>query len=113
MNLSQKSIDEMVSPFYESWQELSQDIQNCFEREPTTCRQLISKGCELYVELKHTLVILFGESSPSPLNEQERLSFVQNSKSDHAAYRQLEQLFRELKKKIARQKIGYPVEHQE
>ena len=112
MNLSQKSIDEAVLPFYDAWQGLSKDIQHCFEQEPTRCRQYISTGYELYAELKQTLVRLFGESSPSPLNEEERLSFVRHSKSAHAAFRQLEQLFRELKKKIARQKIGYPVDCQ-
>lgn len=110
MSLSQKSINDAVSPYYDSWQELSRDIDDCFKQQPARCRELISNGYTLYAELKQTLIRLFGESSPAPLNEEERLSFVYQSKSAHAAFRQLEQLFRELKKKIARQKIGYPVD---
>ncbi|MFC4712313.1 YpoC family protein [Planococcus dechangensis] len=109
MSLSQKSIDDAISPYYDAWQGLSRDLHECFKQQPASCRGLISSGYTLYVELKQTLFSLFGESSPAPLNEEERLDFVYHSNSAHAAFRQLEQLFRELKKKIARLKIGYPV----
>lgn len=107
MTLSQKSIDEAILPFYSTWVELSNDIENCFKSGTEDCRPLIAKGWMLYEELKQVLHELFGSEAPSPLNESERLAFVRNSRSAHAASRQLEQLYRELKKKIARAKIGY------
>lgn len=110
MMLSRKSIDQAVSPFYEEWAALSQDIKSCFDQEANDCSALIAEGCQLYEALKKALYGLFGNNAPSPLNESERLEFVRNSRSAHAASRQLTQLFGELKKKIARTKIGYPIE---
>lgn len=110
MTLSRKSIDQAVSPFYEAWAALSQDLKSCIGQESGDCHALIAKGCQIYEALQKTLEGLFGSSAPSPLNGSERLEFVRNSKSAHAASRQLEQLFGELKKKIARTKIGYPAE---
>ncbi|MDN5710489.1 MAG: hypothetical protein L0G95_13685 [Planococcus sp. (in: firmicutes)] len=110
MTLSRKSIDQSVSPFFEEWADLRQQMQSCFQQEADDCRELIAKGYGVYKALQKTLVGLFGSAAPSPLNESERLEFVRNSKSAHAASRQLEQLFGELKKKIARIKIGYPAE---
>ncbi|MGM0897404.1 MAG: YpoC family protein [Bacillota bacterium] len=110
MMLSRKSIDQAVSPFYEEWAALSQDIKSCFDQEASDCSALIAEGCQLYEALKKVLDDLLGSSAPSPLNENERLAFIQSTKSAHAASRQLGQLFGELKKKIARTKIGYPAE---
>lgn len=110
MTLSRKSIDQAVSPFYEDWSALSQKIESCFVQEASGCRTLIAEGWQLYEALKTALYGLFGNSAPCPLNESERLEFIRNSRSAHAASRQLTQLFAELKKKIARIKIGYPAE---
>ncbi|AUD13986.1 MULTISPECIES: YpoC family protein [unclassified Planococcus (in: firmicutes)] len=110
MTLSRKSIDQAVSPFYEAWAGLREEIQSCFQQQAGDCQELIADGYGVYEALRKTLNGLFGSSAPSPLNESERLEFVRNSKSAHAASRQLEQLFGELKKKIARIKIGYPAE---
>ncbi|ANU19527.1 hypothetical protein BBI15_04565 [Planococcus plakortidis] len=107
---SRKSIDQAVSPFYEDWAALSQAINACFGEGTGDCRKLIAEGWQLYEALKQALHGLFGDSAPCPLNEGERLAFVKNSRSAHAASRQLEQLFGELKKKIARTKISYPAE---
>ncbi|MEZ0482816.1 YpoC family protein [Planococcus sp. SSTMD024] len=110
MTLSRKSIDQTVSPFYDEWSALSQEVKSCFDHEASDCHTLIAQGGELYEALKEALYGLFGNSAPSPLNESERLEFVRSSRSAHAASRQLAQLFEELKKKIARTKIGYPAE---
>ncbi|MBU9671935.1 hypothetical protein KQ939_02945 [Planococcus sp. CP5-4] len=110
MTLSRKSIDQAISPFYNDWVVLSVELKFCIGQEASDCYQLIVRGCEVYEELQETLIGLFGSSAPSPLNESERLEFVKNSRSTHAASRQLEQLFGELKKKIARIKVGYPAE---
>lgn len=110
MMLSRKSIDQSVSPFYEDWANIGHEIQSCFQRQAGDCCELIEHGYQIYEALRTTLDEMFGNTAPSPLNENERLEFVRNSKSAHAASRQLEQLFGELKKKIARIKIGYPAE---
>lgn len=110
MMLSRKSIDQSVSPFYDDWADLKQEIQSCVQQHAGDCHELIAQGYKVYEALRQTLDGLFGSATPSPLNERERLEFVRNSKSAHAASRQLEQLFMELKKKIARIKIGYPAE---
>ncbi|MDE4086527.1 hypothetical protein PO902_15870 [Planococcus maritimus] len=110
MMLSRKSIDQSVSPFYNDWAKLTQDIQSCFQQHAGGCQELIAQGYQVYEALRERLDGMFGSDAPSPLNERERLEFVRNSKSAHAASRQLEQLFIELKKKIARVKLGYPAE---
>ncbi|WP_271852745.1 YpoC family protein [Planococcus maritimus] len=110
MMLSRKSIDQAISPFYNDWAILSSELKVCIGQEASDCHRLISQGCEVYEALQETLNGLFGSLAPSPLNESERLEFVKNSRSTHAASRQLEQLFGELKKKIARTKVGYPAE---
>lgn len=110
MMLSRKSIDQSVSPYYDDWAKLTREIQNCFQQHAGGCQELIAQGYQLYEALQKKLDEMFGSAAPSPLNERERLEFVRNSKSAHAASRQLEQLFGELKKKIARAKLGYPAE---
>lgn len=110
MKLSQKSIDDRVSPFFADWEELSKTILHSFETAGAGSAEWIGQGHALYRRLKETLYGLFGEQMPLPINEKERLEFVLATKSAHAAFRQLSQLFTELKKKIARHKIGYPAD---
>ncbi len=110
MTLSRKSIDQAISPFFHDWADLLAELKFCIGEEAGGCHKLLVQGFQIYESLQETLHELFGSSAPFPLNESERLEFVKNSKSTHAASRQLEQLFGELKKKIARTKVGYPAE---
>lgn len=42
-----------------------------------------------------------GEAHLEPLNNAERLAFVETNSTSYAAFRQLQELFNEMKKKIA------------
>ncbi len=108
MTLSRKSIDFATAPYFEKWKELAIDLHGCLTERKEDCRSLVESGHHLYKDLQSLLAKMFGENRPAPLNEEDRLAFVMNSRSTHAAYRQLEQLFAELKKKVAREKIRYP-----
>ncbi|OED32556.1 hypothetical protein BHE17_08920 [Planococcus maritimus] len=110
MTLSRKSIDQAVLPFFNEWSSLADELKSCMGQRAAGCHELIIQAWKVYEGLKETLASLFGSGAPTPLNESERLEFVKNSRSTHAASRQLEQLFGELKKKIARTKVGYPAE---
>lgn len=70
-------------------------------------KEVTQAGIEVYKKLLAHCRCALDEESFEPLNGAERLLFIEFSLSTYAAYRQLDELFSELKKIIARKRIEH------
>lgn len=100
MKLSQKLTKEKVSPFFDKWHELQLDIADSFKKHNGQAAELMKAGTQLYIEL-----LAYCEHSIEPLNGKERMAFIQQNNGRYAAFRQLDELFEEVKKKLASKRI--------
>ena len=100
MKLSQKLTKEFIDPFFTRWATLSEEIARLHAlRDKQTARRM-DEAIHLYKEL-----IAHCERQVVPINGNERLQFIEQRPGNYAAYRQLDELFSEMKKKIASKRI--------
>ena len=100
MNTLQKSIEqEKISPFFISWVKLEEEIKVLFGKREKSADVLMKDGIFLYKALLKQCST--EEECMMPLNNAERLAFVEENPANYAAFRQLQELFNEMHKKIA------------
>lgn len=103
---------EKVEPYFAKWEELSQLIHQAHEQRSGEAKTLMDKGILLF----EACVLSSSQSSEQaldekeqyevlPINGMERLSFIKARPGQYACYRQLDELFKELKKRLARLRI--------
>ena len=100
MNTLRKSIEqEKISPFFISWSKLEDEISLLLSKRDGSAVLPMKKGIAVYKALLEQCST--EEESLIPLNNAERLAFVDENHSTYAAFRQLQELFNEMHKKIA------------
>lgn len=107
MTSSQKLTKEQLDPYFWKWDRLAAELALLHSQRDKRSEEAIHAGLKLYhLLLSHCREALQDEGF-QPLNGSERLSFVESSPGTYAAYRQLDELFSELKKTIARKRIEF------
>ncbi|HSJ37401.1 MAG TPA: hypothetical protein VK945_04235 [Planococcus sp. (in: firmicutes)] len=100
MNTLQKSIEqEKTSPFFISWVKLEKEIRVLISKRDKKADAFMTKGILIYKALLEQCST--EEEVLMPLNNAERLAFIEENPSNYAAFRQLQELFNEMDKKIA------------
>lgn len=108
------SQQEHINAVLQQWSFIKEHIQHQFKQKNEDVQshmlQAISLYNQLLVEASETNVFeanTVGEFEVLPLNGEERYKFISTYPSRYAAYRQLNELFEETRKKIARFRIQY------
>ncbi|RHW39287.1 hypothetical protein D1B33_00075 [Lysinibacillus yapensis] len=103
---------EIVEPFFEQWQNLSAKIYQSHEVRDGQAKSLMEQGIELFErcvvhcsDTSETAVSEREEYEVLPINGKERLQFIKARPGQYACYRQLDELFKELKKRLARLRL--------
>nr|WP_088291728.1 hypothetical protein [Ureibacillus sinduriensis] len=103
---------ELVEPFFEQWDELSNVIHQAHDARNGEAKILMDKGIQLFEscivhcsETSSQSIIEFEEYEVLPINGMERLKFIKVRPGQYACFRQLDELFKELKKRLARLRI--------
>ena len=106
MKLSQKLTEQSIQPFFEEWAEIEIQLSDLHSRRSKETSVFLLQGIELYQQLIDHCQDPSNEWLIEPINAGERLEFVQSNPQSYAAYRQLAELFVEMKKAIARVRIA-------
>lgn len=103
---------EVVEPFFIGWETLSQQIHEAHDQRNGQANALMDKGIALYEKLIVTTsfnnsasIIPNEDYEVLPINGLERLQFIKARPGQYACYRQLDELFKETKKKLARLRV--------
>ena len=100
MKTLRKSIEQAkIAPFYTAWAQLEKEIKYLHSSKKNSPAAQMTEGLILYKSLLKQCSS--GEEKIEPLNNSERLAFIEANCSKYAAFRQLQELFNELHKKIA------------
>ena len=95
-----KSIEKnRIAPFYASWSQLEKEIALLHSTKERKAETEMIQGIEIYKALLEQCTA--EDDKLEPLNNQERLAFIEANRSTYAAFRQLKELFDEMQKKIA------------
>lgn len=84
---------------FEKWDHLQVQLALLFKEKDITRVELMDEG----IGLLKAIVEKAGEAAP--LNFSERFTFIQNNKHNYTAFKQLDELFKETKKKLARLRV--------
>lgn len=102
---------DKIEPFFEQWESLRMQIHELHQARKKEAHPLMEKGIALYEQLiSYTSGQTYIENEQYeafPLNGLERLQFIKSRPSQFASFRQLDELFKETKKKIARLRVQY------
>lgn len=100
MNTLQKSIEPgKISPFFDVWYKLEEEINANLANRVKSPPAVMEEGVDLYKALlAHCSA---DKEQLEPLNNAERLAFIESNLSHYAAFRQLQELFNEMQKKLA------------
>lgn len=103
---------EVVDPIFLEWETLSKQIHEAHDQRNGLSKALMEQGIALYERL---IITTSSDSSEEliegedyevlPLNGKERLSFIKARPAQYACYRQLDELFKETKKRLARLRL--------
>jgi hypothetical protein len=103
---------EKVEPYFEQWNHLSEQIHHAHDKRSGEALVLMEQGIALFEqcivdcsEAKDQSILLDGQYDVMPINGMERLLFIKARPGQYACYRQLDELFKELKKRLARLRI--------
>ncbi|WP_342512187.1 YpoC family protein [Sporosarcina sp. FSL K6-1522] len=99
---------ETLAPFFEEWEAIREDIAALYAGQDRQVIGIMTTAIEKYQEL-----LEYGGQEPNertgkidyillPLNGEERFEFVKAKIASHYAYVQLDALYTETKKKVAR-----------
>ncbi len=81
------------------WDELRGNLTILFRDKNFNRSDYMEQGIQLLES------ILAEVEDAAPINFSERFAFIQNNKQNHTAFRQLDELFKETKKKNARLRV--------
>lgn len=87
------SVDFQVD--FAEWDELKEQLVMLFKVKKDAKNELMEQGISLIES------IIDNAEGITPINFSERISFIKQNKNNYPAFRQLDELFREMKKKIA------------
>ncbi|HLG27574.1 MAG TPA: hypothetical protein VI423_07295 [Paenisporosarcina sp.] len=114
IRFDKNSQKEHINAIIQQWSAVKDRIQSAYEQKDKEVHSHMLLAIALYqkllVEASETDVFDPGELrnyEVLPLNGEERFEFIATQLSHYAAYRQLNELFEETKKKIARLRIQY------
>ncbi len=102
---------ERVDEWFAKWESLNADIFAAHERRDGSATELMQQGIELFeafiVEGSQTEVVFQRnvEYEMMPINGMERMKFIKARPGQYACYRQLDELFKETKKRCARLRL--------
>jgi len=104
---------EQIEPYFQKWDELSKEIYEAHdERNPKKAKSLMEQGIALFEELMVQAsdtdiekLDFHEEYEGMPLNGMERFQFIKARPSQYACYVQLDELFKEVKKRFARLRV--------
>lgn len=100
MKLSQKLTKESVSPYFDQWDVLAAEISSLHQNRSNQTAPKMLQGLNLFKAL-----LAHCEDRIIPVNGHERINFIEQRPGNYAAFRQLDELFSEMKKKIAAKRI--------
>lgn len=107
----EKISKEAVNEWYESWEQLQGKIHIAHDERDSSVGQLMQRAIEqfeYFIVSSSESDVGFSEIEPyelMPINGMERLSFVKMRPGQYAAYRQLDELYKETKKRCARLRL--------
>lgn len=84
---------------FEKWDDLQIQLALLFKEKDNTRIELMDKGIQLLEAIVEKAEVA------APLNFSERFTFIQNNKHNYTAFKQLDELFKETKKKLARLRV--------
>ena len=100
---------EIVDAWFAEWEILQQAIHAAHEARNGEAKSLMEQGIahfeKLLVESAATQVSSDADFELYPINGKERLSFIKAKPGQYACYRQLDELFKETKKRAARLRL--------
>lgn len=102
---------ELVDAWYAEWETLQQAIHEAHSLRDGSALPLMEQGLALFERLlvdsaqSELPLNLQGEYELLPINGAERLQFIKMRPSQYACYRQLDELFKETKKRCARLRL--------
>ena len=105
MKSSQKLTKGQVEPFFQEWDRISAELAHLHSQRDRRTTVIMETGLKVYKPLLSYCRKALQDEGFEPLNGSERLSFIEASPGTFAAYRQMDELFSELKKTIARKRI--------
>lgn len=104
---------EIVDAWFTKWEGLREKTHACHEaRDTQTVKSLMEQGITLFeafiLEASDTELCEItsnAEFELMPVNGSERLAFIKMRPAQYACYRQLDELFKETKKRVARLRV--------
>ena len=102
---------EFLGPYFEQWKSVRDQIEAFYDEKDHQAVELMNAAIMNYSELLEHGGKTFDDRKDKavytllPLNGEERFEFVKDKISSHYAYIQLDALFTETKKKVARLSI--------
>jgi hypothetical protein len=102
---------ELLTPYFNQWETMRDKIEAYYDQKDHQAVELMGMAIENYSELLDKGGKVYDERKAKvvytliPLNGEERFEFVKDKISSHYAYIQLDALFTETKKKVARLSI--------
>lgn len=103
---------ESVDTWYAKWEALCEQIHASHEVRDGQARELMAQGITLFemFMIEGSMIdgneeVPFEQLELMPLNGSERLAFIKKRPDQYACYRQLDELFKETKKRAARLRL--------
>ena len=100
---------EIVDAWFAQWEALQQAIHAAHEARNGEAKPLMEQGIahfeKLLVESAADSVSADADFELYPINGKERLAFIKAKPGQYACYRQLDELFKETKKRAARLRL--------
>lgn len=103
---------EKVQYFVDRWEDMKVDLYSLYAMREDSVREQMVEAISLYYELlrhSHGLSQLnmneISQLEALPLNGEERLQFIERSPGLYASFKQLDELFNETIKKLARLRV--------
>lgn len=89
-----------MEPYFLAWEKQREQLQTLFRNRTAGAEAEMLEAIQLY----EALLLHCEAFDLSPINGEERLAFIKSNVRSFAAFRQLDELFTELKKGIARRR---------
>lgn len=100
MKSSQKLSTKAIDPYFIQWEKLKIELQIAHHVRSKLTAALMEQGIRLF-----TALIEECEGELKPLNFQDRIDFISSHSANYAAFRQLDELFLEMKKTISSKRV--------
>lgn len=102
---------ERIDTWFAHWETLREDIHAAHDRRDGSALELMLKGIAHYEQLlidsaqTDGVFSINAEYELMPINGMERLQFIKMRPAQYACYRQLDELYKETKKRCARLRL--------